>query len=137
MLTFHNVIITIYKQQLKQQQFYSPLLQDNMGRPAGTRNNQMDTLTRYHHCPPQYLKSVVSIYHKPTHLLSLTSNSSYPLHYFLPCSLWPTSRPNTFNHKIHTFLHRSNSQTLHKSPLIRSRLQRFINLFTYLHTYKM
>jgi len=32
--------------------------------------------------------------------------SSYPLHYFLPCSLWSTnyhiSKPNTFNHTFFT-----------------------------------
>jgi len=36
------------------------------------------------------------------HLPYLSSTFSYPLNYFYPCSLWSTSGPSTFNHKIHT-----------------------------------
>jgi len=86
--------------QQQQQPFYGTLIQYNPDELV--LKTQSDTL------PPLSLlsSSVVSICYKPTHLHYLTSKSSYPLHYFLPCSLWsPLGLTPSTTKSIHFFTH--------------------------------
>jgi len=57
-----------------QQLFCSPLINDNLDELVPETMIHINPC--YHHYPPQYLWSVVSIYYEPTHLPYLTSTSA-------------------------------------------------------------
>ena len=76
-----------------------PLIQDNLGEPVP------ETIR---HINPPIITILLhsSTQSSPfTHLLSLTSNSSHSPPPLPSIFSLVSSRPNTFNHKIHTFLH--------------------------------
>ena len=91
----------VYNLKTTKTTFYGLLIQDSPGEPVRETIGHINP--RYHHYPPHHstgTSNQSSPFTTNQRILYLTSNSSYPLHYFLPCSFWSTSRSNTVNHKI-------------------------------------
>jgi len=86
----------------QQQPFYGPLIQDNPGEPVPEtiRHINPTIITILHSTSNQS-----SPFTTNKHLLSLTSNSSYPPPLLPSMFSLVSSGSNTFNHKVHTFLH--------------------------------